>query len=155
MSPGGSGLLTSAVGPTDISVDWSTLTSQRSMGPAGQSHHVTDKWDPHVRLGKRKRKGNGLRFMGRKSLGRLSGLTRPHLAQTCQLGLRLSRPAQAHRLARLSRPAQAPFSPPSLSDRAGLGGSAPRSLDKRRPLIGLPSDLLWRPDPVRLGFGGK
>jgi hypothetical protein len=35
-SAGGSGPLTSAVGPTDISVDRSTLTSQRSIGSGGQ-----------------------------------------------------------------------------------------------------------------------
>ena len=52
MSPGGSGLLTLAVGPADVNIDRATrrpLTGQRvggvygSDGPTGQSHIVADR----------------------------------------------------------------------------------------------------------------
>jgi hypothetical protein len=55
-------------------------------------------------------------------------------------------------ITRLSRPAYGP-SPPFLSDRAGPGGSTPRFPDRRGPLVGLSPDLVWLPDPVRLGPG--
>jgi hypothetical protein len=86
--------------------------------------------------------------MVRKQLGRLKA----------QLGLaRLERVSSAYgsaglrgRPARLSRPAHGSSPPTSLMERAE--GAAPLApLDRRVPLVGLSLDLVWRPDPVRLG----
>jgi hypothetical protein len=81
MSSEGSGWLTSAVDPIDISVDQSTLTSLRSKGqtgppfsgPTGQPHPKADRWDPRVSTIKRKEKGKGHGGLvtGLKVLGRL------------------------------------------------------------------------------------
>ena len=54
-SPGGSSLLTSAVGLTNVSVDRFNTGHRvvggvhRSVGPTGQSHCEADRLGPHVR----------------------------------------------------------------------------------------------------------
>ena len=76
MSPGGSSLLTSAVGPADVSVDL-VNTGHRVIGgvhglagPTGQSHCEANRWGPCVRSVQRKRKKrkgyNVPRLNGRK-----------------------------------------------------------------------------------------
>ena len=84
-------MLTSAVGPADINIDWSILTRSMvngglgvhsSVEPAGQSHGEAARWDPWVRMVMEKGKGDsalGLKWVEKGKLGRLS------LAQ--QLGL--------------------------------------------------------------------
>jgi hypothetical protein len=74
-SSGGSGVLTSAVGPADVSVDRSTVngqgSGQRSSGPTGQPWHEADRWAPRVRPGKGKRKGSWFASGLKAGLGRL------------------------------------------------------------------------------------
>jgi hypothetical protein len=113
---------------------------------------------PSVRPGKRKGKRGSAPFFGSKVVGPAQGPTRPGLTQTGQLGLRLSRPARAHvlarrgRPARLSRPAHGLFPPPfSLSDTAGPGGSAPFSARQAGPPCRSPIGSGVAEDPVRLG----
>jgi hypothetical protein len=80
MSSGGPGLLTSALGPADGSVDRSALTGQRSTvkvgprstGPTGQPSPEADRWAPRVRPEKEKEKvrpGCGLNFSWAGSIG--------------------------------------------------------------------------------------
>jgi hypothetical protein len=54
---GGPGLLMSAVGPADVSVDRSTVkVGPRSTGPTGQPRPKAGRWAPRVRSEKEKEK---------------------------------------------------------------------------------------------------
>jgi hypothetical protein len=94
-------MLTSAVGPADVSVDRSTLTDQRStvkggprsMGPTGQPRPEADRWAPRVRPDKGKEKVS-VWFWAESSDGPAQGPT-ARLGSRGQLGLRLGRPARA------------------------------------------------------------
>jgi hypothetical protein len=100
-------MMTSAVGPADVSVDRSTLTGQRST-VKGRSAVVGPHWSasargwqvgPLGRAGKEKtKKGSGLVLGPKEVMGRLEA-HRLGLGSQGQLGLRLSRPARANGLA--------------------------------------------------------
>jgi hypothetical protein len=80
MSAGGQYRLTSAVGPADISVDWSTVNGAiGSVGPIGQPHPEADRWGPWLGQVKEKEKGLGSDF-GPKAVGPAQGPTWPGLA---------------------------------------------------------------------------
>jgi hypothetical protein len=122
-SLGGSGLLTSVVGPADVSVDQSTLTGQqskgqRSVGPAGQPHPEADRWAPGSGRDKReKEKGFGL-VLGTIQLGRLGWLNKAWLSSAHGSAWPAAQQAGsgsglAGRAGRLGlTPSQAGFSPP-------------------------------------------
>jgi hypothetical protein len=140
------------VGPTDVSVDRSTLTSQRSrgsVGPTGQSHPEADRWGP--RSGQVKRKSKGARLEAQPGSAWLHGSARPAAQQA---GLVLGLAGHVGWLGLTGRPTAHPYLSLSLSltDDTGPGGSAPRSLDRRDTRVGLPPDLVWLPDPVQLGL---
>jgi hypothetical protein len=91
-SPGDPGLLTSAVGPADASVDRSTVNCQRSRwgpwstGPTGQPYPKADRWAPRVRPGKRKkRKGYGLKVSWAGSVGPTSPASARGVSSSCSL----------------------------------------------------------------------
>jgi hypothetical protein len=100
-SSGGPGLLTSAVGPADISVDLSMLIGQRSTvkggprstGPTGQPRPEADRWGPSGQAGKREKEKLGLGF-GPKGAGPARLAQQARLGSWGQLNLRLSRPAR-------------------------------------------------------------
>jgi hypothetical protein len=125
-------MLTSAVGPTDVSADRSTVTGQQSMVKGSEA----DRWGPQSSREKGKEKEKGKARLGSGPKGGWAGsrLIQARLGFIGQLGLRLSRPVGpwagwACRPARLNRPAHNPPLSPSLSlslcDKMGPGGSAP------------------------------
>jgi hypothetical protein len=87
--PGGQYLPMLAVGPTDVSVDRSTLTGQRSTcQPVSGTHgsaSEADRWGP--RTGRVKEKGKELgSYLGPKTIRPAQGPIRLGLAQMGQLG---------------------------------------------------------------------
>jgi hypothetical protein len=96
-------MMTSAVGPADVSVDRSTLTGQRS---TVKGHRVHGQRAPPVSLSPRltdgphgsgrkekKRRGSGF-LLGSKGIGPARGPVKLVVRLGVQLGLRLSRPAR-------------------------------------------------------------
>jgi hypothetical protein len=115
--------LTSAVGATDVSVDRSMLTGQWVKAGPRSVVLEDDRRDPCLRrVKKRKRKkGRRLRFLGLKSLGRLSGPTWFNLAMQADLAsarLAASRPGSVH--GSLNRPTR----PVALQTGSGFGRPA-------------------------------
>jgi hypothetical protein len=101
-SSGGSGMMTSAVGPVDVSVDRSTVNGQgggcgQRAPPVSLTPRLTD--GPHGSGRKRKRK-DGLAFhWAEKGVGPAWLAQEGSARLVTQLGLRLSRPARAGGLA--------------------------------------------------------
>jgi hypothetical protein len=63
MLPGCQYLLTLAVGPADVSIDWSAVNGVSGpVGPTGQSHPEADEWGPRSGRVKEKEKGLGSGF---------------------------------------------------------------------------------------------